>query len=122
MLFVSCAASGLELLDDSDADSHYQAILAELTDSDAISEVSGDSYSSYKPQSDNGQELVRIMEQNEDGNVIQRQQQLAAQPEPQSRRQRGMVYVIFCLLISAVDILHFRTVHSCSSKINKNSI
>ena len=30
MLFVSCAASGEELLDDSDADSHYQANLAEL--------------------------------------------------------------------------------------------
>ena len=95
MLFVSCAASGEELLDDSDADSHYQANLAELTDSDAISEVSGDSYSSDEPQSDDEQELVRITEQNEDCNVIQRQQQQAVQPEPQPRRQRGMVYIIF---------------------------
>ena len=83
MLFVSSAASGEELLDDSDADSHYQANLAELTDSDPISEVSGDSYSSDEPYSDDEQELVRIMEQYEDHNVIQRQQQLAVQPAPQ---------------------------------------
>ena len=109
MLFVSCAASGEELLDDSDADSHYQANLAELSDSDAISEVSGD-YSSDEAQSDEEQELVRIMEQNKDRKVIQ--QQLAVQPAPQPRRQRGMIYIIFCLLIFAVDISHFRTVHS----------
>ena len=95
MLFVSCAASGEELLDDGDADSHYQANLAELTVSDALSEVGGDSYSSDEPQSDDEQELVRITEQNEDCNVIQRQQQQAVQPEPQPRRQRGMVYIIF---------------------------
>ena len=112
MLFVSCAASGEELLDDSDAYSHYQANLAELTDADAISEVSGDSYSSDEPQSDDEQEFVRIMEQNEDRNGIQRQQQLSVQPAPRPRRQRGMIYIVFCLLIFAVDMLHFRTVHS----------
>ena len=96
MLFVSFAASGEELLDDSDADSHYQANLAELTDSGAISEVSGDSYSSDEPQSDDEQELVRIMEKNEDRNVIQRQQQLAVQPEPQPWRQRyDLYYILF---------------------------
>ena len=102
MLFVFCAASREELLDDSDADGHYHANLAELTDSDAISEDSGDSYTSDEPQSEE-QELVRIMEQNEDRNVRQWQQQLAVQPEPQPQRQRGMVYIIFCLLIS-VDL------------------
>ena len=112
MLFVSFAASGEELLDDSDADSHYQANLAELSDSDAISEVSGDD-SSDEPQSDHEQELARVMEQNEDHNVVQRQQELPVQPAPQPRRQRGMIYyIIFCLLIFAVDISHFRTVHS----------
>ena len=77
MLFVFCAASVEELLDDSDADGHYHANLAELTDSNAISEDSGDSYSSDEPQSAEEQELVCLMEQNEDLNVRQRQQQLA---------------------------------------------
>ena len=77
VLFVFCAASREELLDDSDADGHYQSNLAELTDSDAISEDSWDSYSSGEQQFDEEQELVCIMEQNEDLNVRQRQQQLA---------------------------------------------
>ena len=94
MLLVFCAASGEELLDDSDADRHYQTDLAELTDSDAISEDSGDSYSSDEPNPDEEQELVRIMEQNEDRNVRQAAAASGPAGTSTSKAERYALYYI----------------------------